>query len=129
MLLDTHVALWVYTGDTARLSVGAVAALSSETLAVSPAVEMELASLHEVGRITDTPAMILSMLGVSVGVAVAQIGFGPVCSAAVDITWTRDPFDRLIAAHAIVAGLPLLTKDRAMLDNLDLAFWDEPTRR
>ena len=43
--------------------------------------------------------------------------------AAADLTWTRDPFDRLIAAHAIVAGAPLLTADRGILENLPLATW------
>ncbi len=55
---------------------------------------------------------------------VAQIGFAPLCSAAVGLTWTRDPFDRMLAAHSLAAGLPLLTKDASILENLDLAFWD-----
>jgi PIN domain nuclease of toxin-antitoxin system len=44
--------------------------------------------------------------------------------AAAGLTWTRDPFDRLIAAHAIVADAPLLTADRTILDNLPQAIWD-----
>jgi len=44
--------------------------------------------------------------------------------AAVDLTWTRDPFDRLIDAHAIAASVPLLTADRAILEHLPLATWD-----
>jgi PIN domain nuclease of toxin-antitoxin system len=43
---------------------------------------------------------------------------------AVGLTWTRDPFDRVIAAHAIVADAPLVTADRTILDNLPLATWD-----
>jgi PIN domain nuclease of toxin-antitoxin system len=47
-----------------------------------------------------------------------------VTKAADDLTWTRDPFDRLIAAHAIAVGAPLLTADRSILENLPLATWD-----
>jgi PIN domain nuclease of toxin-antitoxin system len=39
------------------------------------------------------------------------------------LTWTRDPFDRMIAAQAVVADAPLLTADETILDNLPLATW------
>lgn len=58
------------------------------------------------------------------GLTVAQIGFAHTCATAAGLTWTRHPFDRLLAAHALNADLPLLTKDRSLLENLDLAFWD-----
>ena len=41
-----------------------------------------------------------------------------------DSPWTRDPFDRLIAAQAIVADAPLVTADRTILEHLPLATWD-----
>lgn len=44
--------------------------------------------------------------------------------AAASLAWTRDPFDRLIAAHAIVAGAPLITADQTIQENLSLAVWD-----
>lgn len=47
----------------------------------------------------------------------------PQAHAAAGLTWTRDPFDRMIAAHAIVADTPLLTADRTILDHLPLASW------
>ncbi|MBW8060344.1 MAG: type II toxin-antitoxin system VapC family toxin [Solirubrobacterales bacterium] len=40
------------------------------------------------------------------------------------LSWTHDPFDRLIAAHAIVADAPLITADRTILAHLPLAIWD-----
>jgi PIN domain nuclease of toxin-antitoxin system len=44
--------------------------------------------------------------------------------AAADLSWTRDPFDRLISAHAIVANAPLITADETIRANLSLAIWD-----
>jgi PIN domain nuclease of toxin-antitoxin system len=38
--------------------------------------------------------------------------------------WTRDPFDRIIVAHADVVSAPLLTKDQAIRRNYRRAFWD-----
>ena len=37
---------------------------------------------------------------------------------AVQLGWTRDPFDRLIVAHARVRGWRLATADRALIDRL-----------
>jgi PIN domain nuclease of toxin-antitoxin system len=55
---------------------------------------------------------------------VSDISLAELTKAAVGLPWTRDPFDRLIAAHAIVAGVPLVTADRTILENLPLATWD-----
>jgi PIN domain nuclease of toxin-antitoxin system len=46
-----------------------------------------------------------------------------VCATAVDMHWTRDPFDRLISAHALAAKAPLVTKDRTIRAHLPLAWW------
>ncbi len=124
IMLDTHVALWLYTGKIEYLSQRAQRKIDESDLVVSPIVELELAYLNEIGRVTDTAQQILGALGSRMGLTVAQIGFGPLCATAVEVTWTRDPFDRMLVAHAITAGLPLLTKDASILANLDLAFWD-----
>jgi PIN domain nuclease of toxin-antitoxin system len=39
-------------------------------------------------------------------------------SAAAEESWTRDPFDRLIVAHARLRGWRLATSDREILDHL-----------
>lgn len=38
--------------------------------------------------------------------------------AAADLGWTRDPFDRLIVAHAQLRGWRLATGDRLILTEL-----------
>ncbi len=124
IMLDTHVAVWLHTNAISNLSQRGVNAIETNDLVVSPAVEFELAYLHEVGRTAGPASEVLGFLGSTMGVTVAQIGFGPLCATAAGLTWTRDPFDRLLAAHSITAGLPLLTKDRSLRENLDLAFWD-----
>ncbi len=66
----------------------------------------------------------LNALRRDVGLEVDDASFAEVADAAVGLTWTRDPFDRLIAAHAIVAGATLLTADRTILEHLPQAAWD-----
>lgn len=46
-----------------------------------------------------------------------------VCRAAQGITWTRDPFDRLIVAESIVHDIPLITKDRHIRSHYPNAIW------
>lgn len=91
---------------------------------VSPIVELELTYLHEVGRVTEPAATPLAALKRSIGLAVADVSTASLLDAATSLSWTRDPFDRLIAAHAIVAGATLLTADRTILENLPQAVWD-----
>lgn len=124
ILLDTHVVVWLAANETDRISAAALQVIESEELAVSPAVELELAYLNEIGRVSAQPAAIIGDLSARIGLRVDQIEFGAVCAAATSLTWTRDPFDRLQAAHASVKDVRLVTKDTSIRANLPLAFWD-----
>lgn len=85
---------------------------------------LELAYLHEVGKARDSVPMMLAALRRSIGLEVIDVPFAELVDTAVGLAWTRDPFDRLIAAHAIVADIHLITADRTILANLPLATWD-----
>jgi PIN domain nuclease of toxin-antitoxin system len=91
---------------------------------VSPLVELELAYMHEIGRARDPVPMMLAALRQSIGLEIADASFAELAHTAVGLTWTRDPFDRMMAAHAMVADVPLITADRTILANLRLATWD-----
>lgn len=66
----------------------------------------------------------LDALRRDIGLQVEDASLADLASAALDLTWTRDPFDRLIAAHAVVADAPLITADRTILEHLPQATWD-----
>jgi PIN domain nuclease of toxin-antitoxin system len=115
---------WLYEGADSRIPAAAQKLLGSEQLRTSPIVELELTYLYEVGRVSEPAAAPLAGLRRSIGLEVADVSLAKLVAAAADLSWTRDPFDRLIAAHAIVTGAPLLTADRTILENLPLATWD-----
>lgn len=98
--------------------------LSERRPKISPLVELELAYMHEIGRARDPAPMMLIALRKSIGLEVDDISFAEVAQTAVGVTWTRDPFDRIIAAQAIATDSPLVTADRTILANLSLATWD-----
>lgn len=124
--LDTHVVLWLAAGGLTRFPAPAVDLLESERLAISPMVELELRLLYEVERIGTTPGHILATLFTPDGVTYDDTPFARVAQVAASdqFAFTRDPFDRVIAAQAAAAGAQLLTRDRSLRKNLDFAVWD-----
>lgn len=115
---------WLYEGADRRISPAARDLLASEDAFTSPIVELELTYLYEVGRVTEPATAALAALRRSIGLQIADASLAELAQAAQGLSWTRDPFDRLIAAHAIVAGVPLLTADETIRENLPLAAWD-----
>ncbi len=125
ILLDTHVVLWLFAGEVQRFPSGVKRLMDESELAISPIVELELAYLHEIGRVTETAPTIVGDLSARIGLTVDQIPFGRVCAEASSLSWTRDTFDRLQSAHAITRGIPLVTKDRKILEHLSWATWPQ----
>ncbi len=99
------------------------ARLETEVIGVSPIVELELTYLHEIGRVSEPASVPLSALRRTLGLQVPDVSLVDLIQAATTLSWTRDPFDRLISAHAMVANVPLLTADETILENLPLAIW------
>jgi PIN domain nuclease of toxin-antitoxin system len=90
---------------------------------VSPVVELELTYLYEVGRVNEPAEMPLASLRRSIDLQIADVGSAELMRAAMPLSWTRDPFDRLISAHAILADAPLITADETIRANLPQATW------
>lgn len=124
LYLDTHVLAWLYQDGAARLTArGAEAIEAADRLLYSPIVELELAYLQEIGRIARAPAAILDSLRRDLGLESCKLPFASVVGVALDLAWTRDPFDRLIVAQAAHGQAALLTADRSILDHYQQAFW------
>lgn len=121
--LDTHVVVWLYTGETEQLSTVAIDAIEQHPLVVSPMVQLELSYLHEIGRLTIGGADIIADLERRIGLRRSDLALEALVDTAASLTWTRDPFDRLIVADALVAGAGLLTKDRIIHDHSTIALW------
>jgi PIN domain nuclease of toxin-antitoxin system len=125
ILIDTHVLVWLYTGLVERIPTLVQERLNREQLALSPIAQLELAYMCQIGRIRDPIATVVDDLTARFEIVVADVSAAALCRAAIGLTWTRDPFDRLLAAHATVANLPLVTKDATLRQHLPLAWWAE----
>ena len=107
-----------------KLPARARALIEERAPVLSPAAALELRYLHEVGRARDSVPVMLAALRQEIGIEVTDGSIAELGQAAADLSWTRDPFDRLISAHAIVANAPLITADETIRANLPLAAWD-----
>lgn len=85
---------------------------------------LELEVLHEIQRIRVTPDQVPADASQVGDLAAAQTPYAEVVRAARALSWTRDPIDRLVAAHALADGAKLLTADRTILAHVPDAVWD-----
>lgn len=121
--LDTHVVVWLYTGEVDRLSGRAISSIEEATPVISPMVQLELTYLHEIGRLSVGGADVVADLRDRIGLQLSDAPMAAVVNAAASLTWTRDPFDRIIVADAHVSSAELLTKDERIHDHVSIASW------
>ena len=115
LLLDTHVVIWSATAPDG-LSDAARAAIEDGTndVLVSVVTGWELAIKQSLGKL-DLPhpveKWLLEVLARS-GFEVAELGLSAALRVR-SLPWHhRDPFDRLLIAHAQEEGLTVVTRDR-----------------
>jgi PIN domain nuclease of toxin-antitoxin system len=122
--VDTQVVVWLAEANLAKISRKAITLMNNGDIRISPMAVIELQYLYEIRRIVVSPPGILMKLGVEIGMTVCDHPFPIIAETALGETWTRDPFDRIIVAHAKANGAaPLLTKDELILANYPNARW------
>lgn len=121
--LDTHAAVAMYQGDPDAFGAAALDLIERAALFYSPIVRLELTFLHEIDRITVGADELLGALNADYGVAPSRDDIGDVVSASLALSWTRDPFDRLIVATAQLHRAPLITKDERIRAHYRDAIW------
>ena len=121
--LDTHFVVWLYAGKVEKLSARAKDLLNANEILISPIVRLELQYLLEINRINEIPDTIVSDLSNSIGVKICDKNFNNIINYAIQIDWTRDPFDRIIVANAAMQENFLITKDQTILDHYSKALY------
>lgn len=115
LLLDTHAWVWALL-DSPSLSGAAREALrAAAAVYVSPISVFEIGQKARLGKWPEMAPHLDRLPGLITARGARQARFdAEVALAAATLEWThRDPFDRLLAATALVDGLTLVTKDPA----------------
>lgn len=121
--LDTHVVAWLYAGELDRFPESVREQLDTSALAICPMVALELQYLFEIGRVAAPAAEVVGELRRTIGLRIAASNWMRAVDRALGLDFTRDPFDRLIAACAIVDDVPLVTKDSQLRAHCANAVW------
>ena len=115
-LLDTHALLWALT-DPDRLGASARGVVEdpSSDLVVSAASAWEVATKSRLGKLSGADALLVAYPDHLQRLGVRSL---PVTDrhalVAGRLDWAhRDPFDRMLAAQAMLEGLTLVTRDPA----------------
>ena len=109
-LLDTHFLIWI-TLASGRLS-GFPWLGNYLPWGVSPVSFLEIQFLSEIGRLdVQNPEFTEAVMN-DPRFIVDEVPLVPLVRQSLPLSWTRDPFDRLLAAHSAARRVPLLTTDR-----------------
>ena len=114
-LLDTHFLIWIVL-ESRRLK--AYPWLKHyEPWGVSPISLLEIQMLSEIGRRrVDYPRFTQDVMA-DPRFHVDEISAVNLIQRSLELSWTRDPFDRMIAAHSLARRVPLCSIDQIMLEN------------
>jgi PIN domain nuclease of toxin-antitoxin system len=121
--IDTHIAVFLYQGDLSLFSKKAISILEKEVPILPAMAELELEYLYEIGKLQVTPKTLVKALQHEVGLKQCELSCHSIVEKARTLTWTRDPFDRMIVGNAMLAKKHLLTKDRIILKHFKAATW------
>ena len=121
--LDTHVLVRLYQGEIEKLTDTVRQEIERHDLLVSPAAILELEYLHEIGRLQTGALKLMDALAADLRAKVCEIPFQQVVEHALKEKWSRDPFDRLIVAHAKAGDAALITKDENIHRHYSRAVW------
>lgn len=121
--LDTYVVIWLYAKELNRFSDRTLNLLQNNRVLISPMVKLELQYLYEIGRINYTPEQIIEQLSQTINLNICQKPWIDIVNIAKELTFTRDTFDRLITAHAMLNHNILLSKDKNIAKFYHHCLW------
>jgi PIN domain nuclease of toxin-antitoxin system len=121
--LDTHAVIFLWEGRTEVFGAGSRELLEQSVLLVSPLVRLEMGFLKEVGKLKVEPDQILGSLTSDYGAILTDDSLDALIPLAMPLSWTRDPFDRLLVATALLHQAPLVTRDSRSHEHFPGAVW------
>jgi PIN domain nuclease of toxin-antitoxin system len=110
VLLDTHFLLWTVLGADRMQGYPWLDAY--RPWGISPVSFLEVQFLSEVGRLEVQQPEFSEAVAADPRFVIDEVPLVALVEKALPLSWTRDPFDRLLAAHSNVRRVPLCTLDQ-----------------
>jgi PIN domain nuclease of toxin-antitoxin system len=122
--LDTHALVRLALGRSRLIGSEASRLIQRAELLISPMVLVELEYLYEIGRLKMRARDIRTKADHELGLKLCELPFAAIASAAIDESWTRDVFDRIIVANAKANGFAwLISADELIAKNYPRTVW------
>lgn len=116
--------VWLAAGHLNHFPKMAAKVIQHAELLYSPMVLLELEYLYEIRRNKLPARDIQRKVDFETGARLCEFPFASIASAALDEKWTRDPFDRLIVAHAKANGFAsLISADEEIARHYPRTIW------
>jgi YD repeat-containing protein len=115
LLLDTHFLLWLLTASRRLKDYPWL--LKYQPWGISPVSLLEIQFLSEIGRVEAQLPELSELLAQDPRFCMDDLPLIDLVRAGIALTWTRDPFDRLICAHSQARRLSLCTADDRIIQN------------
>jgi PIN domain nuclease of toxin-antitoxin system len=110
LLLDTHFLLWLVLGSKRLTEFAWID--GHRPWGVSPVSFLEIQFLAEIGRLSVRNPEFVSTVMDDPRFTVDDVPLVALVRHALGLSWTRDPFDRLLVAHSVARRVALCTMDR-----------------
>ena len=110
VLLDTHFVIWLVLGSRRLTEFPWVE--RHRPWGISPVSFLEIQFLAEIGRLSVRNPEFTTAVMEDPRFTVDDIPLVTVIRHGLGLTWTRDPFDRMLVAHSLARRVPLCTTDR-----------------
>lgn len=126
LLLDTHVLLWWFMGDTQLPRRVRTAILDdANEILVSAASAWEVATKHRIGKLPEAPEVYprFEELVAADGFSYLPVSHRHGLRAGSYAVPHGDPFDRMLAAQAEIDGLVLVSRDSKFAQFPVQVFW------
>lgn len=115
LLLDTHFLIWLVLGSKRIAKFPWLDRY--RPWGVSPVSFLEIQFLAEIGCLTVRNPEFTNAVMSDVRFTVDDIPLTSLVRYALQLDWTRDPFDRLLVAHSLARRIPFCTTDRAIVNH------------
>jgi PIN domain nuclease of toxin-antitoxin system len=111
-VLDTHFLLWIALQSDRLKEFPWIARYAP--WGVSPVSFLEIQYLHEVGRLEVRIDGFVDAVAADHRFVIDEVPLNTLVRQALTLGWTRDPFDRLLAAHSAARRKPLCSTDQVI---------------
>ena len=121
--VDTHILVWLYSGEISRFSPKVKKIFDEDELFLSPISLLEMDYLYEIKRTRGGGSFVFNELQGIINLQIAQDSLFEIVNEASHLSWTRDAFDRLIVAQAELHKGFLITADRLIRKHYSRSIW------